>query len=78
MGHAATYHDFNFVVWHDSTARTGAENEDEHLYHSVRDANEKAKALKRRYPRDPVIVIDRSEYDARRRADEEYSRQNCR
>lgn len=74
---AATCSDFNYLVWHDTTVRTGAQKADEYFFHSVRDANAKAKMLKRLYPRDAVRVISRQEHDERCRAYEEYLRQDC-
>lgn len=77
MKHGATYHDFNVMVWHDTTARTGANAADEHLYHSGKEADAMAKRLKRLYPGDRVAVISRQEHDASRRVDEAYSQQDC-
>lgn len=76
MKHAATYKNFNVMVRHD-LSNQGQHHPSEYLFHSAQDAYKKAKQLRRNNPYSPVHVMNRAEVEAERRADDEYSQQDC-
>lgn len=76
MSNAATEGNCNVMVRHDLSTQ-GQHRPVEYFFHSGREAERKAAQLRRQYPRCPAHVMLRGEVEAERRADEEYSRQDC-